>query len=518
MFEKSMFLLGESEGFIVLGAFGALYFAVAFITNKLMVRSTHDFMVAGRQVGLAMGTAGLISTWTWVVAILVVSAQTFNFGLSGWFWFTVPNGLAIMAVIPIGSFLRRRMPRGYTISEFIGRRFDTKMHLVFVAVQIFWVFTIASVNAKGGSLVFGSIFGINGDLVAGIVLGTVIIYSIFGGLWTSATTGTIQTMLLTVPAFIVAAFAINAVGGVGPIVDALHAKPGGINIFDINGVTQFGLLFAFTLFAATIPDQSYWQKVWGIRRKFVESSFLYGGGLFYPIPLATGVLGFIAIVIGADVATDLGGDPGAAAPFALSNIDVPTAIPILFSIMLLAAAFSTLDAGLLGLGSVVGVDLIKKYIGPRSIFKSDAIVLWTAKISMIGAGAAAMGMVLSDVDLTRIFFFGGIFKNAILFPVVMAIFWKDVNKDGIFVAVVVAIAAGLPVFLASPAWFDYFHWGTLHDLWSYTIVWSITLFVPIVWTLIWPQPYDWNLLKQRTVAPTGGGRPPHNTTANGNNR
>jgi hypothetical protein len=50
--------------------------------------------------------------------------QTYSFGLSGLFWFTVPNGLAVIAAIPFVRKIRTLMPDGYTIPEFVRVRFE----------------------------------------------------------------------------------------------------------------------------------------------------------------------------------------------------------------------------------------------------------------------------------------------------------------------------------------------------------------------------------------------------------
>ncbi|MDO6806579.1 hypothetical protein Q4595_29240, partial [Wenyingzhuangia sp. 1_MG-2023] len=60
---------------------------------------------------------------TWAMAVMMSSAMTFQWGLSGLFWFVVPNGLALMVMIPLARILRKRMPDGYTISQFAYNRF-----------------------------------------------------------------------------------------------------------------------------------------------------------------------------------------------------------------------------------------------------------------------------------------------------------------------------------------------------------------------------------------------------------
>ncbi|PRC60658.1 sodium:solute symporter, partial [Mycobacterium sp. ITM-2017-0098] len=82
-------------------------------------KNTHDFVIADRRIGFGFGVGSVIAVWTWSMAVMMSSAQAFTFGISGLIWFVVPNGLAVMVMVPFALKLRRQMPAGYTIVEFI---------------------------------------------------------------------------------------------------------------------------------------------------------------------------------------------------------------------------------------------------------------------------------------------------------------------------------------------------------------------------------------------------------------
>jgi len=163
--------LGNIEGVITLIALGLLMLTIAYYAKWKLVKNTHDFVIAGRKLGLGFGIAGLLSVWTWVIGILLPMGVTFQYGLSGLFWFTVPNGAAVMAVIPFAKKLRRLMPHGYTISEFISARYaGAKLaRIVVVAGILFGAVQIVTVNLKGASLVVSAIFGLPQPVVATII-------------------------------------------------------------------------------------------------------------------------------------------------------------------------------------------------------------------------------------------------------------------------------------------------------------------------------------------------------------
>ena len=102
---------------------GVLLLALVYYVKVKLVRNTKDFVIANRKIGFGFGVAGLISIWTWAMAVMMSAAQTYSFGLSGLFWFTVPNGLAVIAAIPFVRKIRTLMPDGYTIPEFVRVRF-----------------------------------------------------------------------------------------------------------------------------------------------------------------------------------------------------------------------------------------------------------------------------------------------------------------------------------------------------------------------------------------------------------
>ena len=85
------------------------------------------------------------------MAVMMSSAMTYNWGLSGLFWFVVPNGFAVMAMIPFARILRKNMPEGYTISEFIEYRFNrSKAATAIVTVtMIFGIILEILINLKG---------------------------------------------------------------------------------------------------------------------------------------------------------------------------------------------------------------------------------------------------------------------------------------------------------------------------------------------------------------------------------
>ncbi len=63
------------------------------LSAAYLVRNTHDFIISDRKVGFGFGVGSVIAVWTWAMAVMMSAAMTYQWGLSGLFWFVVPNGL-----------------------------------------------------------------------------------------------------------------------------------------------------------------------------------------------------------------------------------------------------------------------------------------------------------------------------------------------------------------------------------------------------------------------------------------
>ncbi|MDT5181874.1 MAG: urea-proton symporter [Mycobacterium sp.] len=410
---------------------------------KGAVKTTHNFVISGRLLGFGFGVASLISVWTWSMAVMLSSAQAYTWGTSGLLWFIVPNGLAVIIMVPFGLKVRQKMPAGYTLAEFIRARFQTGLSSV--ATLIFLIGALLGVimiNLAGLVLIMHTIFGLTpiSIVVTGIIVVTV--YSYFGGLTTSAVTGTLNTLLLGVGSSVVVLYALAKAGGAQLVFEEVD-KLGDQHLNPFNPVTaaSFGLALALGLLTNVIADQSFWQRVWAIRPNDLGRSFLWAGVWFYPIPLALGLLGFIGVAyhVKPDELGSLGA--GAIGPHVIASLGLPVIIIALYSLVVVNACFAAIDGALSGVTSLVAVDIVHRY-WPQV---SERRLLGITKTSMIVAAAVAGGVVLTGIDyvnlVTTVYFYG----TSLLIPVTLSIFWSRMTGTGYVAGVIAGIAAGGPL-------------------------------------------------------------------------
>ncbi|MBD2435370.1 sodium:solute symporter [Nostoc sp. FACHB-110] len=475
--------LGQTEGIITLIVMGLVMLTVSYYAKWKLVRNTHDFVIAGRKLGLGFGIAGLLSVWTWVIGILLPIGVTYKYGLSGLWWFTVPNGLSVVAVIPFAKKLRRLMPHGYTISEFVSVRYGgAKLaRIVVVAGILFGAVQIVTVNLKGASLMVATIFGINQGVVAAIASVVILGYIMLGGLWASMSTSTLMCLLIMLPSVLVTAAVVGQVGGLEAIWQAVESH--GNNLLSVtrpDAFQSFGLTFCLALITATIAGQEFWQVAWGIREKELGRTFFWGGALYYPVALCLGVIGLVGITLNVDLAKDLGGDPAALGPFLVSHLGLPSWVIYLFVIIVLSACYSTCDGTLAAVSSVSAVDVIKPLfpnISERSLFT------WT-RISMVIAALISISVILSGIDLVTLVLGTSVIRAAVLVPLILSIIWTKMNATAFTAGTISGLIAGIITLVTLG-----------EEISTYTVV-VVSTIVPIIIAATNSERFDYSKLKQ----------------------
>lgn len=484
--------LAPVDGVITEVALGALLLALVYYVKVKLVRNTKDFVIANRKIGFGFGVAGLISIWTWAMAVMMSAAMTYTYGLSGLLWFTVPNGLAVIAVIPFVRKARALMPNGYTISEFVNARYGGAKLAVAVVIlgTLFGSLIEIIINIKGTALVVSNVFGTSPKTAAIVGLSVIVVYSVLGGLWASITTSTLTTLFITVPAAIVIVAAMHQAGGANFIWSAVAARDA-----DLLAVTRpeaafgFGITLALGLFTATVAGQEFWQIAWGLEKKSVSRTFLWGGAWFYPIPIGIGVLGLIGIALDVDLNAHLGGDAAAIGPYLVSRLGLPTWLVIAFVFVILSACYSTIDGAFTALSSVFVVDIVKPLfptIGERALFL-------LAKTPMVLAAVVAAAVVLTGVDFVTIVLTSYAIRTAILIPLILSIFWARTTAMGFVGGTVAAIAIGMPIRAEHG------------ELWGSLTILAVSTVIPVLLGFASKHPFDFAILQDVRDITEGAG-------------
>jgi Na+/proline symporter len=453
---------------------------------RTMVKNTHDFVIADRRIGFGFGVGSIIAVWTWSMAVMMSSAQAFTWGTAGLIWFVVPNGLAVIAMVPFAVRLRRQMPAGYTIVEFIRDRFHNKPATTLMLIaMLLGLLAEIFINLFGVVLVMGVVFGLNTSTVLVVTLATVTVYSYFGGLWTSAITATFNTLLITVPAAIVVLYVLQKVGGPDVVIQKVGAAgPNTLNSFNGSAAAGFGISLALGLLASTMADQTFWQKAWALQPATLGRTFVWAGLWFYPIPIVLGLLGLVGLGFGVS-SDDLGAaGAGGIGPYVISHLGLPIVLIALYVLIILNACYSSIDGAFAALSSIVAVDVLKRAkpdIAPKALFRAT-------KASIIVAGVVGGIVVSSGIDYVQLVNTVFFLKAALIIPLALSIFWHRMTSTAFVTSLVLAVAVGYPVR------------QTVGELPGIVALEAISLLAAVGVSLLSRQSFDFTTLRRRDQA------------------
>ncbi|MDH5656773.1 MAG: urea transporter, partial [Spirochaetia bacterium] len=119
---------------ILLGIFSVLWIALGWYLGRNN-QNLDDYMLAGRKVGLALGTATIMATWVTSNTTLVAPQLAYQMGIWGMIGYSLGSvGLFLFA--PLSARIRKLMPNGFTSGDFIRIRYGNAVWRVFLVISI----------------------------------------------------------------------------------------------------------------------------------------------------------------------------------------------------------------------------------------------------------------------------------------------------------------------------------------------------------------------------------------------
>jgi SSS family transporter len=334
------------------------------------VRTSKDYFVAGRQLPLYMNMATVFATWFGAETVLSVSATFAKDGLSG-----VPadpfgatSCLVIVALLFARAFYRMDL---LTIGDFYRKRYGQRVEILTSVAVVFSYLGWTSAQLTALGIVFNSLSGGQVSIDAGIVIGTaiVLLYTVFGGMWSVALTDLLQSVVIVVGLLCVAAVATRMAGGFENVV-AHAAHAGKLRLWPSGGAPEWlAFIAAWTTIAlGSIPQQDVFQRVTTAKNeRTAVTGTLLGGLAYFAMALVPMYLAYSALLVDPGMASTLLGGEGREVQLILPNLvlhHMPLAAQVVFFGALLSAVLSTASATLLAPAALLTENVIKPLFAP----------------------------------------------------------------------------------------------------------------------------------------------------------
>ena len=411
------------------------------------VHNSKDYVVAGRSLPLYMNTATVFATWFGAEVVLSVSAEFAKGGLHG--IVADPFGSSACLVL-VSLFFARAFYRMdlLTIGDFYRKRYGRSMELgtsmVIAISYLGW--TAAQLTALG--LAFSVLSGGWISLPNGIILGgvVVLIYTVWGGMWSVALTDLFQSIMIVIGIGIIAWVVGDMAGGPAKVVAA--ASEAGKLEFWPKASTKEWLAFItvfLTLAIGSIPQQDVFQRVTSAKdeRTAMRGTFL-GGAVYFAFAFLPIYIVYASLMIDPSLGKLLDAEDAREMQMILPSFilaKTPMWVQVLFFGALLSAILSTASGALIAPTSLVTENVIK----PRFPNMTDRQFLLTLRSVLVLFSASALVFALNSKKTMY-----DMIQNAYtvtlvsaFVPLAAGVFWKRANNAGAIASALAGLAGWL---------------------------------------------------------------------------
>ena len=417
------------------------------------VKNTADFAIAGRNLPMYMIITTTFATWFGSEIVLGVPAKFIQGGLNA--VVEDPFG-AGMCLILVGLFFAAKLYRMtlLTISDYYRERYGRVVEiicsLIIMLSYLGWV--SAQVTALG--LVFNLLSGGSLSIPWGMTIGvlSILVYTLWGGMWSVAVTDFIQMIILVLGLVILSWFAADMAGGAGKVVDLITSRD---MLRFWPEPTWHEVLFFFgaaiTMMLGSIPQQDVFQRVMSANtEKAATHGTVIGGSAYILFAFVPMFLVASALLIMPEQAAELlQEDPQKVLP-TLVMTRMPLVMQVLFFGALLSAIKSCASATLLA-PSVTFTENIWRQFRPEHISDREKLLTMRISVLVFAAGVLVYSIKMEGTPIYELV--SSAYQVPLVgafVPLVFGLYWKRANTQGAVCAVVLGIGVWV-VFMLTPA-------------------------------------------------------------------
>lgn len=183
------------------------------LTGRSETKSTEDYFLAGRKLRWWQIGFSLFATNFSASAIIGLTGAAYLTGIAiyNYEWVGVV-AMIVFAFVLVGVI---RGSRVYTIAEYLSRRYDERVKVLYSAFIVFLiVFIDMAASLYAGGILLSEIFpNLSLNFVIFLIMTLAGVYSIVGGLKAISRTDIFQSIILIIGALLISYYTLDAVGG-----------------------------------------------------------------------------------------------------------------------------------------------------------------------------------------------------------------------------------------------------------------------------------------------------------------
>lgn len=450
--------LSVQTGMLLLGAFGLLWIVLGLYWGR-RAKSLEGFMVAGRNVGLAMGTATAVATWITSNTVMLAPQFALQLGVWGMLGYSTASfGLFLFA--PLAQRIRRVMPEGFTSVEFIRLRYGRGAWVVFLCISLFYGLTWMVSMGIAAGLLLQSLAGIPYIYGMTVILLVCVLYTLFGGLFAVIGTDFIQSVIILIGVVAVAAAVLSRVPVSEVHLDLTDRRPELLSVLLPAAVMAFfnNMLFGI---GEIFHSNVWWSRAFAMREGTGFKAYMLGGLMWLPIPVVAGFLGLAGPALGINIFR-----PDVAGPVVAADV-LGEAGAVLVFVVVFCSLASSIDSLLAATSDVITTEVVRPLFLPRADTRElrrvagftilgVGLLTWTICLpwkSLMEWDSTAGGFVREVITegepigtLATVLFFAGPLVGSAIWPVLTGLFLRRASGAGAMAAMLLGAGAGLTAY------------------------------------------------------------------------
>ena len=413
----------------------SLLLMVFGIAVSRRVKTSSDFMVAGRSLGPGMLFATFLAANVGAGSTVGATGLGFRFGLAAWWWVGSASLGGLLLAQTLGPRLWRIANANNlnTMGDYLEHRYNKAVKAV-IAVLL-WVGTLTLL--AGQLIAVATILNVAagstkwlGCLIGGVVA---IVYCAAGGLLASAFVNVFELIVTMSGLLLAVPFALHHVGGWSHLAASISAQPGKAWMLKITGVGWKQVLGYVALLAPSFMiSPGLVQKLYGARDvRTVKLGITLNALAQAAFAFVPAILGLCVFVAYPRLAT-----PELALPFAIRNL-LPRWLGMLAMASIFSAELSATGAILFMLSTSLVIDLYKTFLNPAV---SEPRLLAANRLATVAAGICGMLLALelpSILSAVQIFY--GLLSVSLFVPVVAGLYSRRIVSAAALVSIFTAI-------------------------------------------------------------------------------
>ncbi len=425
-------VLSQQWGYILLILFSVLWISLGIWWGR-RAKSYDGFAVAGRNVGLALGTATAVATWITSNTTMLAPQFALQLGVWGALAYATAS-FGLFAFAPMSGRIRRLMPNGYTAVEFVRRRYGLLGTIPFLVISLFYAITwLISMSMAGGKLLY-VLSGIPYEVGMTVVVLVCVLYTLFGGMYAVIGTDFIQSLIILVGLVVVAVAVLTQID-IADVHEKLAAdRPMLLSVlFPAALMSLFNnMLFGF---GEIFHSNVWWSRAFAMREGVGPKAYALGGMLWLPVPIVAGFLGLAAPALGIGVS-----QPDTVGPMVAATL-LGWGGALLVFIVVFCSLASSIDSLLAATADLIVNDIVEPVLSKRT---SDETKRRLSAYSIIGLGLLAWSIALPNVGtLATVLFFAGPMVGSCIWPIVGGLYSRRPSPTAAALAMILGSVAGL---------------------------------------------------------------------------